>query len=541
MRFIKNLFDRGRKTRPLLQSSLTTAVGENVEPVKNESEVIDDIESAFSWNLYSEPSDADWGSLLSEFGPSEVRPGEKNVLAEIFDRLRTHYNCQTILVEGQYYEEDFVDVVANYLSKTFRSVSSHYCTRIHFFSKPTESPDQELIDYLASCADADYNGFIVVRPLDSHVVGKTLLRAPDLFLNNLQTRLSGDTFSVNVCGKHFSLLAAPFSEGDGVVNLCAHSCIWMLNKCLEKSHGMAKRFPFEINQLATQYYSGGVSTPSPGLNPWQIAETLKRMGYYPIMYHKKSFKKIDRKWVIPNMVYPYLNSRLPVVLVSSPKNQARHSILLVGEQVPVVSKKPKAKTTFIGDEPAYFVAHNNAVSPYEQFSVEDAQNSDRLIVALPENIRLHADAVQDYFQEILTTPGNLLDRVQALAQRNPEGVLNRAIQILSGKEPVLADVRLVKSNEFKLSLRSRAAPMNGDLVSEFCYSNMPKYVWVIELSDFETYTKDLVVGEIVLDATCDRSRIPFSWIHLPNVLITEQSLDQPFEDDSPYSPFAGSV
>lgn len=106
--------------------------------------------------------------------------------------------------------------------------------------------------------------------------------------------------------------------------------------------GISKHMqPFDAHRHATENYSGGISTPSPGLNLWQMAETLKQMGYYPIMYHKRSFGAIGRDWVIPDMIYPYLNSSIPVIAISYPKKQARQSVLIIGSKLEQLSKESK--------------------------------------------------------------------------------------------------------------------------------------------------------------------------------------------------------
>src|SRR5437870_3458488 len=79
--------------------------------------------------------------------------------------------CRTVVFESDYVDMDYQDEFAAYYSKAFKDYKQR-CCRLHFFSSTIpESKQPDFAPYKDS-----YLGFIVIRPIDLHRMGRTILR-----------------------------------------------------------------------------------------------------------------------------------------------------------------------------------------------------------------------------------------------------------------------------------------------------------------------------------------------------------------------------
>ena len=122
------------------------------------------------FRFYDDLTDEIWNKIKIEFGPDQKPKNENVVFENICDLIKNDYSCKTVLLEKQYYEDDFIDIYSNYFSKTFPSIFPHFCQRLHFFSRELTEDPTDVITFLEACQPDEYIGYISIRPLDSHVV-----------------------------------------------------------------------------------------------------------------------------------------------------------------------------------------------------------------------------------------------------------------------------------------------------------------------------------------------------------------------------------
>lgn len=73
-----------------------------------------------------------------------------------------------------------------------------------------------------------------------------------------------------------------------------------------------------------------------------------------------------------------------------------------------------------------YIVHNNAQELYCNAPVQKSNQFDRIIIPVPQEIRLPADSVQDYVETSFSSSSDLLHHAKELALQNPESVVSRA-------------------------------------------------------------------------------------------------------------------
>ena len=98
-------------------------------------------------------------------------------LDQYFDTLQ----AETILIENDYVDRDFLEDFAGYYVRCFHKYKST-CTRLHFFTESFATQDFESFltgenqSLTVELLQNSYLGFIVVKPLPRTIIGRTCLK-----------------------------------------------------------------------------------------------------------------------------------------------------------------------------------------------------------------------------------------------------------------------------------------------------------------------------------------------------------------------------
>ena len=117
--------------------------------------------------------------------------------------------CRTVVVENEYFDEDFIGGISAFYSKGYRNIERN-CKRLHFFSCDITTSD---LTSLKEFADR-YLGFCVIRPLGMKTVGRTVLK-PRKDDPQFHFSTCCGCFRPNVAGDELSVDSAPYMEQDG--------------------------------------------------------------------------------------------------------------------------------------------------------------------------------------------------------------------------------------------------------------------------------------------------------------------------------------
>jgi hypothetical protein len=197
-------------------------------------------------------------------------------------------------------DRHFVEEISLYYSRCLLP-KKNSCARIHIFrsligdrllhdpgvlddilARAAGGEWKEVNDELQDC----YLGFVVVRPLPSVPIGRTVLVPPP--------ELAGDPFfttvsyTVHFLGFSIEVKGLAFQQQDRAVGACATTAVWTALQQSLKKEGGRPPTPSEITEAAVRFsVPGGRPLPSSGLVIEQICEALRAFAFAPDLFEVK--------------------------------------------------------------------------------------------------------------------------------------------------------------------------------------------------------------------------------------------------------------
>jgi hypothetical protein len=238
---------------------------------------------------------------------------DAKVQTTVFEEYFKHLRAQTMVVELDYVDRDYLEDFAGYYVKCFHEYRRK-CTRLHFFTEQFDQAEFEALlrgdasRVTAEMLQESYLGFIVVKPLPQTIIGRTCLRTygDDARRKYPITR----EYDANLVGFPLRVKESlAFQEQDSVVAACATSALW------SAFHGTGKLFqhriptPVEITRSATDDEpSESRNIPNRGLSPSQMAHAIRDVGLEPLLVNARD------PAILRNTVYAYVRGRVPLIL-----------------------------------------------------------------------------------------------------------------------------------------------------------------------------------------------------------------------------------
>jgi len=234
---------------------------------------------------------------------------------DYFKSYFNHLSAQTIIVENDYIDHDFLEDYAGYYVRCFNYYRSR-CTRLHFFDR-SFTKKQFLYTLIgkgriltSSKLQDSYLGFIVLKPLPKTFVGRTCLRTyePD---GGRRCYPILREYPVSLFGLNLKVRwTLAFQEQDSVVAACATSALWTT------LHGTGKKFqhvipsPVEITRMATSIPEERMpgTLPNRGLSGRQEAHVIRQIGLEPRVFDAYNPENLK------GAVYSYLRAGIPLLL-----------------------------------------------------------------------------------------------------------------------------------------------------------------------------------------------------------------------------------
>ena len=218
----------------------------------------------------------DWETLQLHCSPWLDKPGLERI-------RRAASKARTVAIERHYIDKDYRDAFSNYYSKRFNTPDAR-CIRLHFFSELFTGEDLTN----AARIQSSYLGYSVIRPTKPNCVGRSMLSP------NARAGTTGAIClckeSISIQGTELEVRGFPFTSQDAEVSVCAQASVWMLARYFSNRFSVYPEvYPHQVGML-TKDYSIGRLFPSSGLYVWQMAEALRRIGFFPVVYGRKQYK-----------------------------------------------------------------------------------------------------------------------------------------------------------------------------------------------------------------------------------------------------------
>ncbi|HBO4309877.1 TPA: hypothetical protein L4V00_000188 [Pseudomonas aeruginosa] len=254
--------------------------------------------------------------------------------SDIFKKPQVEYifnylsalGATSVLLEPEYIDRDFLEDYSRYYVKRFGN-DGYVCGRLHFFSCAI---DHQKLDKLLLSGDhealsleqlqANYLGFVIIKPLTKTFVGKTCLRIGD-DLGDQKKKIS-KRYDVSLFGLQLSIDSIAFQEQDKVVSACATTAIWTALHALPWRNVRDIPSCSEITTAAINFVDGSSNGfPNSQLSNKQIQRSLDVEG---LRYHSTTLTSttqdlaasMTQDW-FKTYVASHIDSGLPIIVTGT--------------------------------------------------------------------------------------------------------------------------------------------------------------------------------------------------------------------------------
>jgi hypothetical protein len=418
----------------------------------------------------------------SSFGISD---SEADVISDkLSEFLKDFRENISLIVETEYIDKVYRDSYYCYYSTKFK-LPGRECIRLSLFDIENMQP-QHLYDVkdLTKIA-GQYLGFIVVRPTLNNPVGRNVI-SPNALINN-NIKVCSTTVCSSIFGLELFVTGFPHSSQDTETMTCAETTVWSLMEYFGNKYPEYKPIlPSKILQTL-ENRSHIRQVPSHGLIYEDISYILKKQGFGTIVYLKEEadFRKTFTC---------YIESGIPVVAAISNGKNIHHVLLCIGRadwnsahyETLVSTQFDKKFLYEWNNNIEEFVFIDDNMAPYQKakfsqptthYNLADWDSCEitHFIVPLYHKIYLEAKDAMDIANGI-------------------------ALKILNIDEKSIIKTFLVSNRSYKNYILT-----NPDMDIQFkdliLHENLPKFIWIMEISTVENLKKNKIIGGILLDAT----------------------------------------
>ena len=397
-------------------------------------------------------------------------------------------------------ETDYVDAMYRDEYYHFYSTKLHnynrFCIKMTFFKPGHLSPSRPVDYKYAEQIKDDFVGFLVIRPLKS-CIGRNVI-APEAKKDGLN--------DIEICRSHVRTTALglkvqvegfPHSSQDGEMMSCAETTLWSIAEYYGHKYPNHKPVcPSEILK-AMRPTARQRQLPSGGLSFEQISVGLCSFGFSTQIYnlYKHDWKN-DKYDLLPDMkevLLCYIESGFPLALcLQNTSKTLGHAAVCVGHPSVertgnIESEQIRGVNYFIWNRSVdTIVMNDDNVSPY--------QKADIIHPTTYYNLKEWDDVLLMRF--LVPLPSKVyLDAFKAIK-------LSKIIMRLLLNAPSDSVIRtfLASSRSFRDHI-AMSQSIDADVKRLLLDMNLPRFVWISEISSLEEFHKGLSSGLIILDAT----------------------------------------
>jgi hypothetical protein len=468
---------------------------------------------------YSLNGPAQWEQFRTKFGLTSTGPS-----LEICKFLEKQ-GVNACLVEPIYFDKDFTDAYSRFYAKLYKPYHK-FCTRLHFFKRGLAEFKNQMGDPVAlseyvKSKQADYAGFVVLRPLEHAPVSVSVIGKHVLDGDDQPEVLACSKFVVHVLGAELSVVGFPFTEQEARIGACAQADIWMAARHF---HNRRKGRWVSLGDITECALGPSGTAPSDSvpagakfLDLEQISRALTSIGRHPIFFDKRSLAERKRNPV--EIVRRYIDSGIPVLLMVGDSAATMQHILTVCGFCTAMDGSVSAFLVHDDRRGIYLRMAvggetTNPSTGWSQYNIEDHLNG--FFVPLPDKVYITAEqseeASEKKFSQIVPT----IYRAHT----------DSSTQYDSSKFQFISERKYTKRTYLTFGYRFRERIIQNEVDNLLkSYVNrvvLPKFVWVTEFRriDMAAGSLNSVDAISVLDATGSELWNSVILIYTCNVLMT---------------------
>jgi len=433
---------------------------------------------------------------------SELRKRQDSDISKfIFENLnpndaRKQYDAYSRLLQFLLPFKDDLTIIAetDYIDKTYRDLYYHfYSTKLRFFEKNCVRLsffNNEIDDTIAHSEDdikkikKNYLGFVVLRPLGISCIGRNVLSPDVLKPTGSRLLLCKTDITSTVMGTKVSVCGFPHSSQDEEMMTCAETTIWSIMSYLANRYNIYS-LPLGHNILASLTESSYErQTPSLGLNFQQISLSLQNQGLACRVYDKDNpkFKEI---------LSCYIESGIPLALCIEAKTFG-HAVACIGRST--IDRNTVVLQSVVVNGHVYY-EWNKSI---DQFIVNDDNATCYQVMNFMDPCSYYGDP-EWRGMEITHFVAPLHQKIYLDAEIAIEAALD-LIHDHGYNDGSVIRTFLTSSRSYR-----EYAMTNNDFSEKqkqaFIELDMPKFIWVTEISDVASFMIARVNDIILMDAT----------------------------------------
>ncbi|HSN97197.1 MAG TPA: hypothetical protein VLS89_02830, partial [Candidatus Nanopelagicales bacterium] len=248
--------------------------------------------------------------------------------------LEKDLGVKSLLIEEHYIDRHFIEEFSAYYSRCLATVPNS-CRRIHAFNIPLD--DATLDDMLSRAASGElevvqrqiraaYCGFIVLRPLATAPIGRTVLRYPE---DRAERKyLPTLSYTVHLLGFDFEVRGIAFQQQDVAVAACATTAIWTALQRVVRNEGGRPPTPSAVTHAAMQYdtHDGRPLPGRGGLKISQLCNALRFFNFAPELVTVGNDPGMFLRYL-----GVYIRSGIPIILcLDGTRGGSGHTVTVVG-------------------------------------------------------------------------------------------------------------------------------------------------------------------------------------------------------------------
>lgn len=371
--------------------------------------------------------------------------------------------CDSVILEYPYFDSEYLSSYYSFYVKKFKYHEKKAC-RIHFFYKHK------------------YKGYIVIRP-DTGYSNLSKSYLDPSFIVDEKAYIMLSPFKAHIYGDTSYVNAFPWMNQQRDFSTCAHVAVWSIMKYYGNEHtGFRDTSIGEIVEHLSE--QANRKLPSKGLNIQQIAEIFKYFGLTPVIVKKEKSKEKS----FFQEICAYVESGIPLVAAI---NSKVHTVAVVGHgnlhsidpnsYEDLIDHTEMIDSLVVNDDnrfPYHFIRkHVDDQEDSGDYTIDDI---DFIVVPLYNRIHLEYPLVYDKVKKYILT-GNLIIP--------PKPVIRI----------YLSSANSVKEKAFQ------CAEMNPILKDIVLTTEMPRFVWCVDIASFSSYKEKKTEARIIIDSTASAS------------------------------------
>lgn len=463
-----------------------------------DSEKKDDVENLYTTTVGDilNESTGDLDELVSmlqlPLKDDEIHKNAKETLSQFLSALRKDL---TVIVETHYVDRMYRDSYYYMYSKMSLGYN-RYCLRLSFIDCKVDG------DNLFDCNNVDklrhhYVGFLVLRPLLSRCIGRNVISPMALEKKKDEKRMSicDVTVSTSVCGASVSVKGFPHCSQDMETMSCAESTLWAIMEYYSYKSPLHKLIlPSEIHSVLASTTKER-QLPSHGLLFEQISNVLCHSGFECVIYSNEEWKNSDITF--KEVFSCYVESGIPLAVCIETADKEYHAVVCIGKQDTDPKNILNGNPLGASLQGWNFNRWNKCLEDFV-FSDDNRPCYQRVSFEKP---------TECYDDPVRWGDGRITHFIAPL----PKKVYIDAKSAIAISNSFLTDVKGLPKGTCVRTFLTSCQSFTDFIVSESDWSDegkshfvglkMPKYIWVTEFSDLNTFQSGLADGLLILDAT----------------------------------------